>query len=130
MGTFNQSHHTHHTTMSSSLILIALSAGASAFTAPMAGSMARRSSVISMNELMTPEKLQAAFAGFDSDGSGQVDFPEFKAKMERLDMPFNEMELEQMFGEMDTSSNGGVDADEFQAYVINNAYMGIVRRLT
>merc|ERR1712070_742928 len=35
-----------------------------------------------------------------------------------------------MFNEMDDSSNGGIDAEEFKAFVISQAYVGVVRRLT
>merc|ERR1711907_416679 len=112
----------------------ALFACASAFT-PMAGrstlhlSSVRPSVRMAAEGLMTPQKLEEAFSRFDVDGSGQVDLTEFMEKMKKLDMPFNDMELEQMFNEMDSSSNGGVDSEEFKSYVVNNAYVGVVRRL-
>merc|ERR1712167_416761 len=118
-----------HKTMASSLIIIALAACTQAFMPSHIHSSVLRSRVIQMQDLMTPEKLEQAFARFDADGSGQVDWEEFMVKMKTLDMPFNDMELEQMFNQMDESSNGGVDADEFKSYVKSNAYVGVVRRL-
>merc|ERR1711988_1081501 len=120
--------HVFEPTMARLITLATLAAGASAYTSLAGTSMLSRSR-ISMKELMTPAKLEEAFARFDVDGSGQVDREEFVSKMKTLDMPFSDMELEQMFNEMDDSSNGGVDAEEFQAYVVNNAHVGVVRRL-
>merc|ERR1711988_1017999 len=95
----------------------------------MARSNVMRSRVRMIEDLMTPAKLERAFARLDEDGSGQVDLEEFVARMKQLDMPFSDMELEQMFNQMDASSNGGVDAEEFKAYVVSNAHVGVVRRL-
>merc|ERR1711988_1404190 len=120
--------HVFEPTMARLITLATLAAGASAYTSLAGTSMLSRSR-ISMNELMTPAKLEAAFARFDADGSGQVDLEEFVSKMKTLDMPFSDMELEQMFNEMDDSSNGGVDSEEFQAYVTSKAHVGVVRRL-
>merc|ERR1711988_1097291 len=96
----------------------------------MARSNVMRSRVRMIEDLMTPAKLEEAFARLDEDGSGQVDLEEFVDRMKTLDMPFSDMELEQMFNQMDDSSNGGIDADEFKTYVKANAYVGVVRRLT
>merc|ERR1711998_607870 len=100
------------------ITLASLAASTSAFMvgSPLAYSSKAARSRVSMQELMTPAKLEAAFARFDSDGSGQVDLEEFMSKMKQLDMPFSDMELEQMFNEMDDSSNGGVDGEEFKSY--------------
>merc|ERR1711998_89172 len=112
------------------LTLAALTTCASAFSATGASRFTpSRPSMISMQDLMTPDKLKEAFARFDSDRSGQVDLQEFMDKMKTLDMPFTNVELEQMFETMDRSGNGGIDATEFEAYVLNNAYVGVVRRL-
>merc|ERR1711907_326945 len=128
--------HTHNTQpihMARLITFIAFAASAAAFTPTLGRSRFHRSNIdsrmVSMKELMTPAKLEQAFTRFDVDGSGQVDLDEFMEKMRALDMPFNDMELEQMFNEMDASSNGGVDSEEFKAYVVNNAYVGVVRRL-
>merc|ERR1712146_138640 len=99
------------------------------FSAPIS-QVPRSKTVMQETKLMTPDKLEKAFARFDVDGSGQVDLDEFTYKMKTLDMPFNDFELEQMFNEMDASANGGIDNDEFRAYVLNNAHVGVVRRLS
>merc|ERR1711998_181680 len=127
------SHRRHDSNMCRTLIAIAtLAACATAFTGPMVGRVAFPRASIRMDdtaELMTPDKLKEAFSRFDMDNSGQVDLEEFKDKMKKLDLPFNDMELEQMFNDMDDSGNGGVDCEEFQGYLMKNAYVGVVRRL-
>merc|ERR1712146_220148 len=77
------------------------------FSAPIS-QVPRSKTVMQETKLMTPDKLEKAFARFDVDGSGQVDLDEFTYKMKTLDMPFNDFELEQMFNEMDASANGGM----------------------
>jgi Ca2+-binding EF-hand superfamily protein len=71
----------------------------------------------SVEDLMTGEQIQrllvATFNKFDADGSGQLEYDEFKQAFSDLGLNGSEKEIQEMFKKVDVDGSGYVDRVEF-----------------
>jgi Ca2+-binding EF-hand superfamily protein len=71
----------------------------------------------SVEDLMTEEQvvkiLIETFKKFDADGSGKLEYPEFKAAFNSLGLTGSEHEIREMFAKVDADGSGFVDRTEF-----------------
>lgn len=60
------------------------------------------------------EEVRKSFASFDQDGSGQLDFPEFKRLMTTVgEHPFADAELHALMLNVDLDGNGTICVEEY-----------------
>jgi hypothetical protein len=71
----------------------------------------------SVEDLMTDEQITKilieSFKKFDDDGSGQLEFPEFKAAFANLGLTGTDSEIKEAFNKVDVDGSGRVDRSEF-----------------
>ena len=71
----------------------------------------------SVEDLMTEEQIEkllvATFNKFDKDGSGKLEYQEFKSAFEDLGLSGTERELKESFNKVDVDGSGFVDRVEF-----------------
>ena len=63
--------------------------------------------------------VRGAFEAFDNDGNGSMDLDEFKAAVEFLQIPVNEVQVTSILAKFDDAGdgNGTLEIEEFQQLI-------------
>jgi len=65
-------------------------------------------------------RLKEQFITLDTDGSGEIDFPEFKAHLGKIGVVIDEKEARKLFDVIDTNGSGEIDRKEFNEILRKN----------
>ena len=65
---------------------------------------------------MDNDALRARYAGYDRDGDGRIDFPEFSALLDALGLGYEEAQARASFSALDGDGNGQIDFAEFSEW--------------
>ncbi|KAF4721816.1 hypothetical protein FOZ63_019921 [Perkinsus olseni] len=69
--------------------------------------------VENLNPHNRQEYLERVFAKFDTDGSGEIEYPELLAAMRFLGIQTNSFIVKKLFADMDQDKSGTIDVEEF-----------------